>query len=54
MYQHMNLFSYQTTPGSINDGGDMDTAQYPDDKYKQVTNYIQNLSEPKKNMFNCE
>lgn len=59
MYPYMNQFSFQNTPGGPSDGSDQDfinsnTGHMGKMKFKEMSLEIMNMSEPRKNMLNCD
>ena len=56
MVPYLERYSYQSTPGGPDEGATKteDGQDGPLTKFKKLTLDIQNMTEPKKNMLNCE
>lgn len=58
MYSYLNQLSYSKTPGGMQEGNETETKSENDDtrkiSFKDLTHEIQTMTEPRKNMLNCE
>ena len=55
MYPYLNQFSYQNTPGGSNEGNETEIkTDHGVRTFKEVSIDITGMTEPRKNMLNCD
>jgi hypothetical protein len=57
LYQYLSKFSFDTTPGDPSEGNEQEyktDGELIEKKFKDISHEINGMTEPRKNMLNCE